>query len=95
LAQKAHTPFAERCEILSDFWTEHKGTDEFAEFIQYNDIGLPLAYAVCAEIVTVNNKTGLFIDDTWDLLMRQLGIEDTGFENIGDLYDAMDTAGSA
>jgi len=91
---KSLTPFAEKCMILADFWTENKGEEEFAEFIQYNDLGLPLAYLVNAEIVEQSSRVQVFVGETWDLFLSGLGVEDKGFECLADVYDAMDAAGN-
>jgi len=91
MTDKTPTPFSNQCDILGQFWIEYKNDTEFADFIEYNDLGLPLAYAVASEIVTPNDKTPLFISETWDLLLAGLGIEDNNYESLADIFDAVDT----
>jgi hypothetical protein len=79
------TPFAKRCEILADLWVAYKGDEEMADFILYNDLGLPLAYAINTEIVPSTVKAEMFIDETFELLLSGLQLEDEGFDNLEDI----------
>jgi len=79
------TSFEARCEILSDLWLNYKADDEFTEFIQYNDLGLPLAYAISEGIVENTPPAENFINETFELLLAGLGIEDEGFENLDEM----------
>jgi len=80
------TPFETKCEILSDLWMNYKTDLEFKEFIEYNDIGLPLAFALSEEMATANERGKTFIQETFTLLLASLDIkEDTGFESLDDL----------
>jgi hypothetical protein len=79
------TSFETRCEILSDLWLNYKADDEFTEFIQYNDLGLPLAYAISEGIVENTPPAENFINETFELLLAGLGIEDEGFENLDEM----------
>lgn len=36
------TSFEGRCSILGDLWLDYKENKELKDFIQYNDLGLPL-----------------------------------------------------
>ena len=79
------TTFENKCQILSDFWIEYKNTNDFADFIDYNDLGLPIAFALTAGIVSANAMAETYINETWDLLLAALGVDDTGFEDIEEI----------
>ena len=79
------TPFSKRCEILGDLWVAYKGDPEFEDFISYNDLGLPLAYAVSTEIVTATPKAEMFINETFDLLLAGLELEDDDYNDLDDI----------
>jgi hypothetical protein len=79
------TTFENKCVILSDLWLNYRNDDNFEDFIEYNDMGLPLAYALSEGIVKGTEMSDKFIDETFDLLLRAIGIEDTGFENLDDV----------
>jgi hypothetical protein len=79
------TPFETRCEILSDLWLNYKADDEFKDFIVYNDLGLPLAYAIAEGIVEATPIATNFVNETFELLVAGLAIEDDGFENLDEM----------
>lgn len=83
----AQTTFSDKCNILAELWMDYRGDEEFKDFIEYNDLGLPLAYAISNSIVESNSIADKFIDETFDLLLSGLGVEDEGFESLSDLLD--------
>lgn len=74
--------------ILADLWLNYRYDEEFADFIQYNDLGLPLAYAIDSGIVKMTDQAQGFIEETFSLLLAGLDIEDTGFETLDDVLSA-------
>jgi hypothetical protein len=80
------TPYSDRIQILADLWLNYRNDEEFVDFIEYNDIGLPLAYILANEIVKPSDMSERFINETFDLLLAGLEIEeDTGFESLDDI----------
>lgn len=86
------TDFEMRCEILGDLWINYRSDEGFESFIEYNDIGLPLAYLLSAKVVkTVDDMAVAFIDETWDLLLASLELEeDIGFESLEELLSSIE-----
>jgi hypothetical protein len=81
------TTFENKCIILSDLWLNYRNDEEFTDFIQYNDMGLPLAYAISEGIVKSTTLAEAFINEAFDLLIFGMEIdEDTGFETMEDLF---------
>lgn len=72
--------------ILAELWINYKQDENFTDFISYNDIGLPLAYAISAGIVKETELANKFIDETFLLLLNSLEVEDDGFENLDDIF---------
>jgi hypothetical protein len=80
------TTFENKVAILGSIWMDYRDDVEFADFIEYNDLGLPLAYAITGGIVQSTPQAEKFVNETFDLLLAGLSIEeDTGFEDIEDL----------
>ncbi len=79
------TTYSDKVDILADLWLNYKADAEFEDFIEYNDLGLPLAYLISNEIVKSTDTAQKFIEETFDLLLAGLEIEDTGFETLDDL----------
>ncbi len=81
------TPFSSKCEILADLWLNYRDDEEFQDFVEYNDLGLPLAYAVQAQMITAKTQAEALINETWDLFLSGLEIEDTGFETLDQILE--------
>jgi hypothetical protein len=88
------TPFSNQAGILAELWMNHRGDEEFRDFVEYNDLGLPLAYAIAENVVSVSDKARLFIEETFDVLLAGLEIEDTGFETLDELLALAEAAKS-
>lgn len=79
------TPFSNRVAILAQLWMEYRDDPDFVDFIEYNDIGLPLAYLLDSKIVETTTMAEAFINETFDLLLAGLEVEDEGFEDLDEL----------
>ena len=79
------TTYSNKLNILADLWLNYKDEPDFQDFIEYNDLGLPLAYAIGEDIVKTTPTAEKFINETFDLLLAGLETEDTGFETLDDL----------
>jgi hypothetical protein len=79
------TPFSNQCDILGEFWLTYKNDDEFTDFIDYNDVGLPLAYAISMNLVTSTTLAEKFINETWELFLSGLGVEDVCFNSLDEI----------
>jgi hypothetical protein len=67
-----------KCEILSDLWINYKDDEALEDFVEYNDLGLPLAYLIHTELVTVTDEGIPYIDETFNLLCTSLGLDIDG-----------------
>lgn len=82
------TTLENKIAILSDLWMTYRNDEEFADFIEYNDISLPLAYMVENNIVQITELGKDFMNETFALLLASLDLEDTGFETLEDILEA-------
>ena len=69
--------FFRKCEILGDLWLNYRQDEEFQDFIEYNDLGLPLAYAFANEIAKETEIAERYINESYELLAESLGVSDT------------------
>jgi hypothetical protein len=80
------TPFETKTTILADLWMDYRGDEEFSDFLEYNDLGLPLAYAISSGIVKSSPLAQQYIEETFDLLLAAVKIEeDAGFDSLEDI----------
>ena len=91
LSAKFSTHFFTKCAILSDVVTNHSDDESLAEFIEYNDIGLPLAQRVnlaekMSEFELEDFDDFDYIDETWKQLCETLGVDGYGdYTSLADM----------
>lgn len=87
MSEETTTPFSSKTAILAELWMNYRNDEEFQDFIEYNDIGLPLAYCIAENIVPATDQAKRFIEETFDIFLTGLDTEDTGFETLSDLLE--------
>lgn len=86
MSESQGTTFENKCAILSDLWMSYRFDKKFADFIDYNDIGLPLAFVIDEDLARPQPMGKNMIEETFDLLLASMQLEDTGFESLDDLF---------
>ena len=80
--------FENKTTILAELWMNYREDDQIKDFIEYNDLGLPLAYLITNEIVIPTNQADIYIDESYDLLVAALDVEDLEYESLDEMMDA-------
>lgn len=83
------TPFSKKCEILAELWMNYRDEDDFKDFIDYNDLGLPLAYAMQNDMIEkLSPVAETIIEETFDLLCAGLGVSsEVNWDNLDEMLD--------
>jgi hypothetical protein len=81
------TDFYYKCRILSEFAVRYE--EEYQEFIEFNDIGFPLAYFHNEELAMAKVDGMKYVEETWALLLAEMDVDDTGFEDLDDLINSI------
>jgi hypothetical protein len=84
------TTFENKALILGQVWMEHKTDDEMSDFFEYNDIGVPLAFAFAEGIINHTPTLEQYVNESFSLFLEALGIEDTGFDDLQELWDSLE-----
>ncbi len=79
------TKFEDQCNILAELWMKYRFEKEFEDFVDYNDLGLPLAFVVAEDLVKPKLLAKSIIEETFALLLASLGIDDAGFDSLDEL----------
>lgn len=67
---------------------EYRDDETFTDFIEFNDVGLPLAFMIDSKIIVeLTPEARNYIDSTFAYLLEALEIEDTGYEELDDMLD--------
>ena len=82
------TDFSNICIILADLYSDYKEDPGFREFIEFNDLGLPLAYLEKENPCNVTGDGEKYIAETWQLFLASLNLEDEGFESLDEVLAA-------
>jgi hypothetical protein len=83
------TLFLAKAQILADIWLQFKDQNDFRDFIEYNDLALPLAYCFANSIITEQTATSTaLIEEAFKLLLAGFELEDKGFQNLDGLLRA-------
>lgn len=84
--QNNETLLSDKISILSEFWLRYKTDEEFLDFVEYNDLGLPLAFALNSDIVKITPEATGYIEETFELLLDILEIDEEGpWETLDDM----------
>jgi len=86
--------FQTKCNILGQFWFEFRDDEKLKDFIEYNDIGLPLAWFISTDVVVPNPVAETYVCETFDLFMAALKISEKhidGFDNLKDIFEFLDS----
>jgi hypothetical protein len=84
---ESKTSFESKCDILSDLWINYRFDKRFEDFLNYNDIGLPLGFLVSEDLVKPALMAKSMIEESFDVLLAALKIEeDTGFDSLDDMF---------
>lgn len=78
----AQTDFSNKVSILADLYANYKEDPHLKDFVEYNDLGLPLAFLAVEGLAEITQQGSEYIEETWLLFITALDIEDTGFEDL-------------
>lgn len=82
------TPFSKKCDILGELWINYKEDEVFADFIAYNDLGLPMAYMASEGFAELTDAAIPYVEETYELFLQALGLEDSGWDSLNDILEA-------
>ncbi len=66
-----------KCDILSEIWYYHRDNEEFEDFLEMYDIGLPLAYFLREKICLPTKAGQTLMQDTYEALIGKFGVSAT------------------
>ena len=79
--------------ILADFYINYKGDKQLKDFMEFNDLGLPLAYLTSEGLCEPTEIAVAYIEETFSILLATMGVEDIGFESLEHLLSTAENAG--
>jgi hypothetical protein len=83
----AGNTFENKITILAELWMNYRDDEDLQDFLDYNDLGLPLAYLLMNEIVLPTSQSEIYINETYDLLIASLTVEDREWQSLDELLN--------
>jgi hypothetical protein len=69
--------FADKAGVVGQLWIEFRNDEDFEAFMEYNDLGCPLAYMIAEGIVKEVTPLGEeMINETYKMLLALLEVEE-------------------
>jgi hypothetical protein len=56
--------------------------EDFKDFMEFNDLGFPIAYLQFEGLAVAQPDGMRYVEETWELLLAELNLKDTGFEDL-------------
>lgn len=84
------TSIENQINILAELYANHREDKGFKQFIDYNDLGLPLAYFAAEGLAVPSEEALRYISETFELFVGSLDIEDTGFTTLEEMLNHLD-----
>jgi hypothetical protein len=85
------TDFSSICKILGNLYSNYREDKNFKDFIEFNDLGLPLAYLTNENLCEPSDDGVRYITETWELFLAGLNMKDEGFEDLEQLLEIAET----
>jgi hypothetical protein len=82
--------FDNKVSILAELWMNYRDDEQLKDFIEYNDLGLPMAYFLMNELVLPTQQSEVYINETYNLLLASLGADDVEYESLDELLGAIE-----
>jgi len=81
------TDFSKQVEILGQLHVQYQDAFlELKDFVEFNDIGLPLAYLASEGLCDISDDGRRYVAETWELFLTSVGVQDVGFEDLHDVF---------
>lgn len=79
---------ADKCLIIEEYVRDSMEQGENADFITYNDLGIPLAVCVNAGIAQIIDNGAEIIDETYELLCDRLEVDkNKSYGSLSEMYE--------
>ena len=83
--------FDNKVSILAELWMNYRDDEQLKDFIEYNDLGLPMAYFLMNELLLPTQQAEIYINETYNLLLASLGVDDVEYESLDELLGAAES----
>ena len=77
--------FKNRCTILGQFWYDFRDDPTVKPFMEYNDVGMPLAWFIATGVVTPLPMAEEYINETFAMFLDAMEITEDDVVDVDNL----------
>jgi hypothetical protein len=81
--------FSDRCGILGQFWYDFRDDLTVKPFMEYNDVGMPLAWFSATGVVSPLPMAEEYINETFAMFLDAMEIEESDVVDVDNLDDLL------
>lgn len=77
--------FADKTGILGQLWIDFRDDDNFSAFMDYNDIGVPMAYYIAEGLVNPTPLGEQYVEESIDMMFKLLEITEAEVDGLEEI----------
>jgi hypothetical protein len=77
--------FADKTGILGQLWIDFREDDNFKAFMDYNDIGVPMAYFIAEGLVNPTPLGEQYVEESIDMMFKLLEITEDEIDGLEEI----------
>jgi hypothetical protein len=76
--------FADKTGALAQLWIDFREDEDFSAFMEYNDIGVPMAYFISEGLVNPTPLGEQYVEESLDMMFKLLEITEDEIDELED-----------
>ena len=81
----------QKAKIVVQFTEELRETNEYTDFFEYHDLGVPFAIGLLNEMISISEKGEELIEETFNHICDEYGVDrNSDYEDLEDLIYGAD-----
>jgi hypothetical protein len=77
--------FSDKTGILGQLWIDFREDEKFSAFMDYNDIGVPMAYFIAEGLVNPTPLGEQYVEETLDMMFTLLEITEKEVDELDEI----------
>jgi hypothetical protein len=77
--------FTDKAGLLAEVWVDFREDEQFKPFMEYNDIGVSMAYHIANGLVNPTPKGKAFVEESFDMLFKLINITEQEIDELDEV----------
>lgn len=74
--------FADKTGVLAQLWIDFREDENFSAFMDYNDIGVPMAYYIAEGLVNPTPLGEQYVEESIDMMFKLLEVTEAEVDEV-------------